>query len=162
MKKFIAVLFAVAMSWCATAVVVAETNEQAVKEKNVTKMVKQRSASEKMMPAPEEQLKRLTEGLKLTVEQQNQIRPMLANEFAKQKEIMLDDNLSPKQIQLLVEALRSETVAKMKTVLTPEQKVTLDSVSREIKANKQKRIKENRKNRIGTQGDPSPAQQPKQ
>jgi hypothetical protein len=48
----------------------------------------------------------------------------------------------------------------MKVVLTAEQKEKFDLVSNEIKANKQKRIKENRKARIGTQVD-SPAPQPK-
>ena len=46
-------------------------------------------------------------------------------------------------------------------ILTPEQKEALDSVSAEIRANKQKRIKENRKERIGTQAD-SPTLPPKQ
>jgi TolA-binding protein len=161
MKRIIAVLIAATMSLGATAVAMAGTDGQAVKENTVAKTVKQRSANEKMMPAPEEQLRRLTKGLKLTVEQQNQIRPMLADEYARLKELRQDDNLSPKQIQAKVEALRKETVADMQTVLTPEQKETLDSVSAEIKEYKQKRIKENRKERIGTQAD-SPSQPPKQ
>lgn len=161
MKKIIAVFFAATLSWCLTVNAIAETKEMAVKEKRVASTVKQRSANEKMMPAPEEQLKRLTAGLKLTVEQQNLIRPMLTDEFARLKELRQDDNLSPKQIQAKVVQLRNETVAKMKTALTPEQQETLDSVSTEIQANKQKRIKENRKARIGTQAD-SPTQQPKQ
>lgn len=36
-------------------------------------------------PAPDVQLKRLTGGLKLTAEQQKQIRPVLVDEYAKLK-----------------------------------------------------------------------------
>lgn len=161
MKKIFAVLFVATMSWCAAVVAMAESEGQVVKEKNVARTVQQRSANEKMMPAPEEQLKRLTKGLKLTVEQQNQIRPMLTAEFAQLKEIRQDDSNGPKQIQAKVEELRKATVVRMQTVLTPEQKETLESVSQEIKSNKQKRIKENRRARIADQAD-SPAQQPKQ
>lgn len=157
MKKIIAVLFAATMSWCVAAVAMAETNGQIVKEKNIVKTVKQRSSDERMMPTPEVQLQRLTKGLKLTVEQQKQIRPILTDEYAKLKELRQDDNLSPKQIQAKVEALRNETAANMATILTPEQKEKHDMVRNEIRANKQKRIRENRKARIGIQAEP-PAQ----
>ena len=161
MEKIIAVLLAATMSWCVTANAMAETNGQVINEDTVAKTVKQRSSNEKMMPAPEEQLKRLTKGLNLSDEQQKLIRPMLSDEYAKMNEFRRDETLNPKQIQAKVEALRVETVTNMKTVLTPEQKVTLDQVSKVIKANKQKRIKENRKARIGTQSE-SLTQQPKQ
>ncbi len=161
MKKFIALLFAAALSWCVAAIAVAETNERDVKENNIAKTAKQLSSDEKMMPPPEVQLKRLTKGLKLTVEQQKRISPMLEDEYAKLKELRQADNLnlSPKQIGAKVEALRSETARKMQTVLTPEQKKNYDIVRNEIRANKKKRIKENRKGRIGIRADP-PAQQP--
>lgn len=160
MKRILAVLFAAAMSWCVTSAAIAETDVQAVKEKTLAKQVKKRSSSEKMLPAPEVQLKRLTKGLQLTVEQQKQIRPMLKDEYAQLMEIRKDDNLSPKQIQAKVEALRTETIAKMQAVMTPEQIEKHNLVSKEIKANKQKRIQENRKARLGTNANP-PAQPPK-
>jgi hypothetical protein len=50
--------------------------------------------------------------------------------------------------------LRTETIAKIQTVLTPEQKEKHDLVSKEIQSNKQKRMKANRKSRLGTQADP--------
>jgi Spy/CpxP family protein refolding chaperone len=134
----------------------AETDEQAVKEKTVAKKVKAQTSGAKMMPAPEVQLKRLAKGLKLTAEQKKQIRPMLKEEYASLKEIRQDENLSPKQIQAKVEALRTETIAKIQSVLTPEQIEKHNLVSKEIKANKQKRIQENRKDRIGTKADPPP------
>jgi len=160
MKKKLAVLLVAVVSWSVVPVAMAETDVQAVKEKTVAQQVKKRSASEKMLPAPEVQLKRLSKGLKLTAEQQKQIRPMLKDEYSQLLEIRKDDNLSPKQIQAKVEALRTETIAKMQAVMTPEQIEKHNLVSKEIKANKQKRIQENRKARLGTNASP-PAQQSK-
>ena len=152
MKKILAVVLVTAMSWGAASV--AKADEQAVKEKAITKKVKEYSNKEKMLPAPEVQLKRLTTGLLLSAEQQKQIRPMLKEEYASLKEIRNDENLTPKQIQAKVEALRTETIAKIQTVLTPEQKERHELISNEIKKNKQKRIQENRKTRLGTNASP--------
>jgi len=160
MKRILAAVLMAAISYGAASVAMAQTEEQAVKEKMVAKKVKQAGAKDRMLPAPEVQLKRLTKGLQLTAEQQKQIRPMLKEEYASLKTIRQDDNLSPKQIQAKVEVLRTETIAKIQTVLTPEQKEKHDLVSKEIKANKQKRMQENRKARLGTKSDPP--QQPKQ
>lgn len=154
MKKTVAVLLVTAMSFGAVSFVMAETDEQMSKEKQVAKKVKARGANEKMMPTPEIQLKRLTKGLLLTAEQQKQIKPMLVEESVALKKIRQDENLSPKQIQVQVESLRTATVAKIQTVLTPDQKEKYDLVSKEIKANKQHRMQENRKTRLGTQADP--------
>jgi len=159
MRKVLAGVLVAAMSLGVASVALAEGEEQAVKEKavkekTVKKKAKEYGAKEKMMPAPDVQLKRLTKGLELTADQQKQIRPMLTEEYAKLKEIRQDENLSPKQIQEKVEALRTDTVAKIQTVLTPEQKEKHDMISKEIKANKQKRMQENRKSRLGTQADP--------
>lgn len=154
MKRILAAVLVTAMFLGAASVAMAETTEQAVKEKTVAKKVKARAGTAKMMPAPEVQLKRLTKGLELTAEQQQQIRPLLEDEYAKLKEIRQGENLTPKQIQAKVEELRTATVAKIQTVLTPEQKEKHDLISKEIKATKQQRMKENRKARIGTKADP--------
>ena len=154
MKRTVTVMLVAVMSFGAVSLAVADTNVQQVKEKNLAKNVKEIGAKAKMMPEPDVQLKRLTTGLDLTKEQQKQIRPMLVAEYDKLKTIRNDDNLSPKQIQVKVEALRTATIAQMQTVLTAEQKVTLDMISKEIKSNKQKRMQANRKTRIGTKSDP--------
>jgi hypothetical protein len=159
MKKIMAVLLAAVMSWCVTSVAMAETKGQTVNEKTVAKTVKKRSASEKMLPAPDVQLKRLAEGLQLTAEQQKQIKPMLKDEYTTLVEIRQDDNLSPKQIQAKVETLRTATIAKIQTVLTPAQIEKHNLVSKEIKSNKQKRMQENRKERLGTKPEPPAVQQ---
>lgn len=156
MKRMLAVLLVAAMSWGAASLVYAQTDEQAVKAKKVKKSVKSKAGDATMMPAPELQLKRLTEGLQLTDEQQKQIRPILEDEYAKLKVIQKNEDLSPKQIQKQVEELRTGTITKMQTYLTPEQKEKHDMVSDEIKANKQQRMKENRKARIGTKAEPPP------
>lgn len=154
MKKVLMILLVAALSCGLVSVAAAQTDEQTVKTKTVAKEVKAQSKKQKMMPAPEVQLKRLTKGLELTAEQQKQIRPVLDNEYAKLKELRNDENLSPKQIQQKVEELRTETITKMQSFMTPEQKEKHDLVSKEIKANKQKRVKENRKARLGTNADP--------
>ena len=159
MKRACAVLLAAAVSGCLTSAALAGSDVPADREKNVAKTVQQRTSGEKMMPEPDVQLKRLTKGLNLNDGQQQQIRPILADEHARLKGIRRNENLSPKQIQAKVEELRTETVARIKTVLTPEQNEKYDLVSKEIKANKKQRMQENRKNRLGTQADP-PAQQP--
>ena len=79
---------------------------------------------------------------------------MLEEEYVKLKKIRENEDLSPKQIKTQVELLRTDTIAQIQTVLTQEQKEKHDMVSKEIKANKQKRMQENRKARIGTQADP--------
>jgi Spy/CpxP family protein refolding chaperone len=154
MKKILAVVLIAAISCGVASVAMAQTEEQAVKEKTLAKQVKEQSSKERMLPAPEVQLKRLTKGLKLTAEQQKQIRPILKEEYASLKTIRQDENLSPKQIREKVEALRTETIAKVQTVLTPEQKEKYEMVSKEIKANKQKRIRENRQAKLGTRSNP--------
>jgi hypothetical protein len=162
MKKIGTVLCAATLSLCITVIAMAEPSEEVGKEKDIAKTVKQLSSNEKMMPSPDVQLKRLTDGLKLTVDQQKLIKPMLVDEYTKLKKLRQDENLnlSPKQIQAKVETLRNETTTKIQTVLTPEQKEGYEIVRKEIRANKQKRIKENRKNRIGVQAEP-PSQQTK-
>jgi len=156
MKKVLMTLLVTALTCGFVTGATAQTDEQVVKQKTVAKEVKAKSSKEKMLPAPEVQLKRLADGLKLTGEQQKQIRPLLVDEYAKLKEIRQDDNLSPKQIQLKVEELRTDTIAKMQSYMTPEQKEKHDLISKEIQANKQKRIKDNRRARIGTNADPPP------
>jgi glucose/arabinose dehydrogenase len=162
MKRILAVLIAATLTCCLAATAMAETNEQTSKEKNVSTSVrKNMSANEQMMPSPEVQLTRLAKGLKLTTEQQNRIRPLLVEEYARLKEIRQDDNLSPKQIQARVEALRNETATSMQAVMTPEQKEKHDLVRNEVRSNKQKRIRENRKNRLAIQQSEPPVRQPK-
>jgi hypothetical protein len=160
MKKVLKTLLVTAISCSLFTGAMVQAEEQQVKKKTVTTKAKERAKKEKMMPAPEVQLKRLSTGLKLTDEQQKQIKPLLDEEYAKLKEIMQDENLSPKQIQKQVEELRTGTIAKMQSHMTPEQVEKHNLISKEIKANKQKRIKENRKARIGTKADPP--KQPKQ
>lgn len=156
MEKVMMILLVSAISCVLVTGAAAQVEVQSVKTKAVADTVKEQSRKEKMMPAPEEQLKRLTEGLQLTVEQQKQILPLLEVEYARLNEIRQDENLNPKQIQQKVEELRNGTIANMQSFMTQEQKKTHDLISKEIKANKQERIKENRKTRIGTQADPSP------
>ncbi len=154
MKRILTVLVLAAISWSVTTVAKAQDEGQAIKAKQVTETVRTTAAEEKMMPEPEAQLMRLTKGLQLTEEQQKRIKPLLEDEYARLKEIRENEDISPKQISKKVEKLRGDTIAKVQSCLTPEQREKYALISDEIKANKQKRMKENRKSRIGTKADP--------
>jgi len=156
MKSMLAVLLVAAMYLGVIPIASAQGDEQLEKAKNVKKTVKIKSGEATMMPAPEVQLQRLTEGLQLTDEQQKQIRPLLEDEYIKLKVIQRDENSSPKQIQKQVEELRGRTIATIHTFMTPEQKKQHVLVSKEIKAKKQLRMRQNRKARIGAEAEPPP------
>lgn len=156
MKNMFAVLLAAAMYLGVASIASAQGDEQLEKAKNVKKTVKFKAGEATMMPAPEVQLQRLAEGLKLTDEQQKQIRPLLEDEYIKLKVIQRNENSSPKQIQKQVEKLRGMTATKMHAFMTPEQIKKHEMVSQEIKANKQLRMRQNRKARIGVEAEPPP------
>lgn len=150
MKKMLAAGLVTTIALGIASFAMAETNDQAIKEKAIAKQVKSKARKERMMPKPEVQLQRMTKGLHLNEEQQGQIRPVLEDEYAKLKEIQNDENLTPKQIRKQVEALRGETATKVQAYLTPEQKAEYELVRKEIRATRDKRMKENRKARINT------------
>lgn len=147
------ILLAVAISTCMTSAANAQSNEQTAKEKRLLETVRINSMNERMMPRPEVQLSRLTKGLNLTEEQQKQIKPLLENEYAKLNEIRTNEDLSPKKIQKMVEDLRNDTKIEIDKYLTPEQQKYYDLVTQEIKANKQLRVKQNRKDRINSKAN---------
>jgi len=148
MQRILSVLLAMAISTGTTSGAAAQSDEQMEKERRLSETVKINSMNERMMPQPEVQLSRLTKGLKLTEEQQKQIKPLIENEYAKLNEIRNNEDLSPKKIQKMVEDLRNDTKNKVDRYLTPEQQKYYDLVTKEIKANKQIRVKQNRKDRI--------------
>lgn len=153
MKKVLSILLLSAISWGVTPTANVQGVGEPDKADRVVKEVKSKIGEEKMMPEPAVQLNRLTKGLLLTEEQQNQIKPLLEDEYAKLKAIRQNEDISPKQIQKKVEELRSDTISKINKCLTQEQQNKYKMVSNEIKANKQQRMKGNRKDRIGTKGD---------
>ena len=157
MKSMFAVLLVAAMYLGVISTASAQGDEQVEKAKNIKNSVKIKSGEATMMPAPEVQLTRLTEGLQLTHEQQKQIRPLLEDEYIKLKVIQRNENSSPKQIQKQVEDLRGRTATQMHAFMTPEQKKKHMMVSKEIKAKKQLRMRQNRKARIGAKAEPPPA-----
>jgi hypothetical protein len=155
MKRMLSVLLAMAIATSMTSVATAQSDEQMEKEKRLSETVKYHSMNERMMPQPEVQLSRLTRGLKLTEEQQKQIKPLLEQEYAKLNEIRNNEDLSPKRIQKMVEDLRNDTKLKVDKCLTAEQQKSYDLVTKEIKANKQIRVKQNRKDRINSKANQS-------
>lgn len=153
MKRILTALLLMAIPLSITPVASAQGDDQQALEKTLAEKVKANAAHEKMMPEPSVQLARLTKGLKLTEEQQKQIKPILENEYAKLNEFRYDDELSPKMISKKVEALRTDTTAQISKFLSPEQQKSYALVNKEIKVYKQQRIKQNRKDRIGSKSD---------
>ncbi|RII25106.1 MAG: hypothetical protein CXR30_19185 [Geobacter sp.] len=153
MKRILTALLLMAIPLSITSVASAQGDEQQAPEKSLAEKVKSNAANEKMMPEPDVQLARLTKGLKLTEEQQEQIKPILEDEYAKLNEFRYDDELSPKKISKKVEELRTDTIAKINKFLSPEQQKNYALVNKEIKTYKKQRIKQNRKDRIGIKSD---------
>lgn len=150
MKRILTALLLMAIPLSIASVASAQGDEQQSPEKSLAEKVKSNAANEKMMPEPNVQLARLTKGLKLTEEQQKQIKPILEDEYAKLNEFRYDDELSPKMISKKVEELRTDTIAQINKFLSPEQQKNYALVNKEIKVYKKQRIKQNRKDRIGT------------
>lgn len=150
MKRILTALLLMAIPLSIASVASAQGDEQQPPEKSLAEKVKSNAANEKMMPEPNVQLARLTKGLKLTKEQQKQIKPILEDEYAKLNEFRYDDELSPKMISKKVEELRTDTIAQINKFLSPEQQKNYALVNKEIKVYKKQRIKQNRKDRIGT------------
>lgn len=73
------------------------------------------------MPDPAQELATMTERLKLTPIQQNEIKPILVAEADKRKEIFNDKKLTPQQKHQLIGAIHRIALEKIKTVFTPEQ-----------------------------------------
>lgn len=157
MRHFLGVVSVVAMSCGVATMAAGQDGKRPAPPDRMLETARQHSASERMMPEPAVHLERLAKGLELNDQQRQQIRPILEDEFARLKKIRRNEDLSPKQIQKQVEALRNETITKVRQCLTPAQQEKYDVISAEIKSNKQQRMKENRRERIGTRATP-PAQ----
>jgi hypothetical protein len=153
MKWIMSAMLLVTISWI-TVVSPAKGDGLPIRDERVAEMVKAQVRDEKIMPEPQVQLERLAKGLELTEEQQKQIKPVLDREYARFKEIRHREDMSPKQIQKKIEGLRSDIIDQIQKYLTPEQKEKYDLVNKEIKANKERRIEENRKKRLDIKAEP--------
>lgn len=84
-------------------------------------------ANTTISPEATKELAVMTTKLKLSVSQQNKIRPMLANEFAKRQAIQDNTTLGDKQKHDQIGAIHRATCKQIKTVFTPEQMAKIEN-----------------------------------
>jgi Spy/CpxP family protein refolding chaperone len=81
-------------------------------------------------------LKRLTKGLQLTKEQQDQVKPLLEAESKKITAVDEDTTLSLDERLKRCDSFRDETYSKIKDLLTPEQSAQLGGVRSQMEGRK--------------------------
>lgn len=79
-------------------------------------------------PDPARQSKHLAKRLNLTPDQENQIEPILADRIQQSQAIRSDSSLSPKDRAAKMRALRQDSEAKIKSVLTSDQQQKYDQM----------------------------------
>ena len=84
-------------------------------------------------------LKQLTKGLQLTPEQQEKVKPILAEESKKIEGVNADTTLSMEQRFTQYDKFRDETYAKIKELLTPEQVGSVDKVRKQMEGRRSRR-----------------------
>ena len=95
---------------------------------------------------PNHQLKMLTKRLNLTADQQNQLLPMLTDRQQQMQAIRNDNSLAPKDRRTKMRALREDSEAKIKNVLTDEQKQTYDQMVQQMRERAQQHREQRRQN----------------
>ena len=121
------------------------------------KEMPKRANIERMSPEErqERQLKRLTTELTLNVQQQEQIKQLLADQEAKREKQMEINKLSKEEMKAKREVSKKKMLDdrkvledKMKTVLTPAQFGTWKTNQEKMREKRQIRIKERRGNKM--------------
>lgn len=101
-----------------------QLNYDSIKDKITENRSKARSKRPGTPPVeftPEKRIARLTDHLKLTKEQQEQVMPLLENEYAQLKELPANDSYNREQRRARLQQITGETNAKMMPLLTTEQ-----------------------------------------
>jgi periplasmic protein CpxP/Spy len=88
---------------------------------------------------PNHQLKMLTKRLNLTADQQNQLLPILTDRQQQMQAIRNDNTLAPKDRRAKMRALREDSEAKIKNVLTDDQKQTYDQMRERAQQRREQR-----------------------
>ena len=78
-------------------------------------------------PEANKELSVMTTKLKLSASQQNKIRPILANEFAKRQAVQNNTSLSDQQKHDQIGSIHRAACKQIKTVLTPEQMTQVEN-----------------------------------
>jgi periplasmic protein CpxP/Spy len=90
-------------------------------------------------PDPARELSRLTKRLNLTSDQQNQLLPILTDRQQQLSGIVNDSSLSPKDRHAKVQALREDSDAKIKAVLSENQKQQYEQMQQQMRERMEQR-----------------------
>jgi periplasmic protein CpxP/Spy len=85
------------------------------------------------MPSVDDQLKNLTDRLSLTSDQQAKIKPILEDQRTQMQALMKDDSLSQDDRRTKGRSIRESTDAKIRDVLTDDQKKKYDAWQQEMR-----------------------------
>ena len=81
---------------------------------------------------PDAQLQHLTRALDLSADQQNQIKPILEDRQQKVQALFQDQSLSREDRHSKVQAIRSESTAKIEAVLNDQQKQKFEAMQQRM------------------------------
>jgi Spy/CpxP family protein refolding chaperone len=84
------------------------------------------------MPSVDDQVKMLSQRLDLTDDQQAKIKPILEDQHTQMQALMKDSSLSPTDRQDKARGIHDQTHAKIRDVLTDDQKKKFDAMQAEM------------------------------
>ncbi len=84
------------------------------------------------MPSVDDHVKMLSEKLNLTEDQQAKIKPILEDQRTQMQALMKDNSLSPDDRRDKARSIHDETHAKIRDLLTDEQKKKFDAMQTEM------------------------------
>ena len=85
---------------------------------------------------PDRQLQRLTRELNLTSDQQDKIKPLLAERQQKMQALFQDQSIAPEDRRTQGRSLMEGTNISIKAVLTDDQKERLDAMQERVRRNR--------------------------
>lgn len=95
---------------------------------------------------PNHQLKMLTKRLNLTSDQQNQILPILTDRQQQIQALRNDSSVAPKDRWAKTRSIREDSEAKIKNVLTDDQKQTYDQMLQQMRERAQQHREQRQQN----------------
>ncbi len=99
---------------------------------------------------PNRQLQRMTKRLNLSGDQQSQILPILANRQQAMESIRSDSSLAPKDRHEKMRAVREDSDAKIRALLTDTQKQTYDQMLQQMRERAQQHREQRQNSSQGT------------
>lgn len=102
-------------------------------------------------PDPNRQVRMLTKKLNLTADQQNQILPILTARQQQFESIRSDSSLAPKDRREKMRAVREDSDAKIRTLLTDDQKQAMDQMQQQMRERMQQHRQDRQQNGTANQ-----------